>query len=241
MTATLGLGLVGALMGQEPARLGVDHGQAVKPKPVQSTNQQIADAVVEQLRNSAHLQGYKIDISFQSGMAEVEGAVSNQMQHDEAIRIVQSVPGVERVRDHLAMNAPLPVMQTQAAMPPVGEAAPLPRLAPGMAPPPAGVVTPFAVPAEPVPIFQAGYSSPYALNTPSMPPYAWPTYAPYNNYGRVAYPNAYPWQSFPFIGPPYPFPKVPLGWRRVQLEWQDGYWWFGKLATCWDWWRLRYW
>ena len=73
-----------------------------------------------------------------------------------------------------------------------------------------------------------------------MPPYAWPTYAPYNNYSRVGTPLAYPYNSFPFIGPVYPFPKVPLGWRSVRLEWDDGFWWFSKTASRWDWWKLRY-
>ena len=63
---------------------------------------------------------------------------------------------------------------------------------------------------------------------PRLPPYAWPTYAPYNNYSRVAYPTAYPYNAFPFIGPYYPFPKVPLGWRKVQLEWEDGHWCYGR-------------
>jgi len=73
-----------------------------------------------------------------------------------------------------------------------------------------------------------------------MPPYAWPTYAPYNNVSRVAYPELYPPQAFPFIGPMYPFPKVPLGWRSVQLKWEDGHWWYGRTATGHDWWRVRY-
>ena len=29
----------------------------------------------------------------------------------------------------------------------------------------------------------------------------------------------------PNIGPFYPYPQVPLGWRRVSLEWDDGWWW----------------
>ena len=77
-----------------------------------------------------------------------------------------------------------------------------------------------------LPIFQAPAPSPYDLNPPRMPPYAWPTYAPYNNYSRVAYPLAYPYNAWPFIGPCYPFPKVPLGWRSVKLELDDGYWWY---------------
>ena len=92
-----------------------------------------------------------------------------------------------------------------------------------------------------MPIFQAPAPSPYDLNPPKMPPYAWPTYAPYNNYSRVAYPLAYPYNAWPFIGPNYPFPKVPLGWRSVKLEFDDGYWWFSKTATKYNWWHLRYW
>jgi hypothetical protein len=93
---------------------------------------------------------------------------------------------------------------------------------------------------EAVPSFQGAPPAPYDLNAPRMPPYAWPTYAPYNNYSRVAYPTAYPYNAWPFIGPIYPFPKVPLGWRAIKLEWEDGYWWYSKLMTKHDWWRLRF-
>jgi len=90
------------------------------------------------------------------------------------------------------------------------------------------------------PGFHPGMPSP-AVQPPVMPPNAWPTYAPYNNYSRVAYPNLYPYEAFPFIGPMYPYPKVPLGWRSIKLTWQDGHWWYGKEATGHDWWRIRYW
>ena len=99
-----------------------------------------------------------------------------------------------------------------------------------------------AMPPEPMPIFHAhpGYPNP-ALQPPPLPPYAWPTYAPYNNYSRVAYPEQYNYEQWPFIGPMYPFPKVPLGWRAVTLRWQDGYWWYARTPTGHDWWRIRYW
>jgi hypothetical protein len=103
--------------------------------------------------------------------------------------------------------------------------------------PDVGVTAPAA---EPMPIFQAA-PTPYDVNPPKMPPYAWPTYAPYDNYSRVGYPNLYPYNAWPFIGPIYPFPKVPPGWRKVQLEWQDGYWWYSPHSNSHDWWRLRYW
>jgi hypothetical protein len=94
---------------------------------------------------------------------------------------------------------------------------------------------------EPAPIYRAPIPAYSTLNPPYMPPYAWPNYAPYNNFSRVAYPTAYPYHSWPFIGPVYPYPKVPPGWRAVKLEWDDGYWWFSRVAHPHDWWKLRFW
>ena len=79
------------------------------------------------------------------------------------------------------------------------------------------------------------------LQAPPLPPHAWPTYAPYNNASRIAYPQAYPYNAFPFIGPYYPFPKVPLGWRKVTLEWEDGHWYLGRNSAPHDYWRVRFW
>ena len=59
----------------------------------------------------------------------------------------------------------------------------------------------------------------------SMPGYAWPSYASYPNYGALAYPQQYSASAWPYIGPFYPYPQVPLGWRKVTLEWDDGWWW----------------
>jgi hypothetical protein len=59
---------------------------------------------------------------------------------------------------------------------------------------------------------------------PNMPGYAWPGYAAYPNYGAVSYPTQYSPSAWPYIGPFYPYPQVPLGWRRVELEWDDGWW-----------------
>jgi osmotically-inducible protein OsmY len=59
---------------------------------------------------------------------------------------------------------------------------------------------------------------------PAMPGYAWPSYAAYPNYGAVTYPRQYSPTAWPYIGPFYPYPQVPLGWRKVTLEWDDGWW-----------------
>ena len=60
---------------------------------------------------------------------------------------------------------------------------------------------------------------------PQMPGYAWPSYASHPNYAAVSYPKQYSPTAWPYIGPFYPYPQVPLAWRKVSLEWDDG-WWF---------------
>ena len=62
-------------------------------------------------------------------------------------------------------------------------------------------------------------------DNPQMPGYAWPSYASYPNYAALTYPQQYSPTAWPYIGPFYPYPQVPLGWRKVSLEWDDG-WWF---------------
>jgi hypothetical protein len=71
---------------------------------------------------------------------------------------------------------------------------------------------------------QGGGSGPNYDN-PSMPGYAWPSYASYPNYAALSYPKQYSPTAWPYIGPFYPYPQVPLAWRKVSLEWDDG-WWF---------------
>jgi len=73
--------------------------------------------------------------------------------------------------------------------------------------------------------------SPYAggqggprYEQPYLPNYAWPGYAAYPNYAAVSYPQQYSPSAWPYIGPFYPYPQVPLGWRKVSLEWDDGWW-----------------
>ena len=60
---------------------------------------------------------------------------------------------------------------------------------------------------------------------PNVPPYAWPAYTPPNNTSQVGYPRLYCPDAAPYIGPFYPYPQPPLEWRKVTLEWHDGYWW----------------
>lgn len=64
-----------------------------------------------------------------------------------------------------------------------------------------------------------------AYDQPCVPCHAWPSYAAYPNYAGVTYPTQYSAAAWPYIGPFYPYPQVPLGWRKVTMEWKDGWWW----------------
>jgi len=81
---------------------------------------------------------------------------------------------------------------------------------------------------RPMPMGSAGVGMPPVPmrgDGPNMPKYSWPSYAASPNYAAVQYPTQYSPTAWPYIGPFYPYPQVPLGWRRVSLEWDDG-WWF---------------
>jgi hypothetical protein len=284
LAAFLGGWLASFVPAADPAPLGA---VSNTPLPTVSPNQQLADTIASNLRQSGQLRGYTVDLVVRGNTVEVSGTVANQTQREEVLRIVQGVPGVERVVDRIRPEqtvTPVTALQPIVGQPPfaggiggtlpgaIGGALPQPNPNPNplpqprelggtnpgqppvIPPPLPGPITgepplggPFpGIPGgpggrpEPMPIFQApgmGFSD---LNPPRMPPYAWPTYAPYNNYSRVAYPDAYPYNAWPFIGPIHPFPKIPLGWRSVKLEWNDGYWWFSRTSTKYDWWRLRF-
>jgi hypothetical protein len=113
---------------------------------------------------------------------------------------------------------------------------------PGVAPPAPYALQPVPATAHPRPIAPSytsapnqhgapgyapqptGYPAPYRYDQPYMPGYAWPSYAAHPNYAGVTYPKQYSPTAWPYIGPFYPYPQVPLGWRKVTLEWDDGWW-----------------
>jgi len=69
-----------------------------------------------------------------------------------------------------------------------------------------------------------GYAQPVRYDQPHMPRYAWPGYAAHPNYAAVSYPRQYSPMAWPYIGPFYPYPQVPLGWRKVTMEYEKGWW-----------------
>ena len=105
-------------------------------------------------------------------------------------------------------DAQMPGAGMPQGMPPQGGGMPM---APGMPMPP-----------------QYGHpgmgASQAVYNNPSVPDYAWPSYAQYPNVAAVSYPQQYSASAWPYIGPFYPYPQVPMGWRDATLRWDDGQW-----------------
>jgi hypothetical protein len=135
---------------------------------------------------------------------------------------------------------PLPGGYPQMAMMPMGPMAPMPYMVPVYGPQPQVPLAvapassmqpaggPVGVPGGPQPMYMPGSGvgiAPARYDHPCMPGYAWPSYAAYPNYAAVTYPKQYSPTAWPYIGPFYPYPQVPLGWRKVTMEWDDG-WWF---------------
>jgi len=92
---------------------------------------------------------------------------------------------------------------------------------------PASTGVPVGAPVMGQPVPMAPHSPVGAprYDSPNLPNYAWPGYASYPNYAALTYPQQYSPTAWPYIGPFYPYPQVPLGWRKISLEWDDG-WWF---------------
>ena len=146
-----------------------------------------------------------------SSSAPVQPVGMRSMSRQEMISGEQVVPGSMRFYEGAA-QVPTEATAPPAGMPPAGMP---PAGMPGMAaggPRPMGAA---GVGAPPIPMRGDG---------PNMPNYAWPSYASYPNYAALQYPTQYSPAAWPYIGPFYPYPQVPLGWRRVSLEWDDGWW-----------------
>ena len=273
-------------------------------------DQEIAQEIANQLRDSGRLSDYTIAVSYLDGTAVLRGSVRSQEQAATAAALAENSPHVTSVVNNLQIesagggavtlrpeNSPQrPVARMAAAyqdgvrsshgaggaelsmnhginaqgtqgnslvrqtaategesygpelQQPAGTsrrtqaspAAALPRRQGAGAIPIAmlaqngqGVVQPAApmpggpMAAGPMPAYVPGVGGGVArasYDQPHMPNYAWPSYAPYPNYSALTYPKQYSPTAWPYIGPFYPYPQVPLGWRKVTLEWDDGWW-----------------
>lgn len=210
---------LGALAGWASAGEIPLHGLTDGSARLQQQNQKTADDLAAMVRSSGGLEGYAVDIEVDGGVVTLSGTVADGEQRAALFNLVRRHPGVVSVLDQVQVQAPatLVVANYQPAAP----------AAPGKLPPKpaAGDHPANGQVLEPAPIREfPGGVAPYS-DAPVMPPYAWPAYTPYNNYASMAYQTQYPAGAWPFIGPPYPYPMIPSGWRRVTLKWQKGYWW----------------
>lgn len=230
-TLAAAAGMAVGTFAAEPARLPATTATV-------SSNQQLANTIADTLVNLGVGDSADLTVIAEAGVVTVTGTAKDAEQRTQVLNAIQHIPGVAKIRDGIniasnvtpVQNIDIPGLPT--AGPSYGPLAAIPTAAV----PPSGS-EPLV---DPIPLGMAGGGA-ADLGAPPLPPYAWPTYAPHNNVSRVAYPTAYPYNAFPFIGPFYPFPKVPLGWRKVMLEWEDGHWWIGKVQSPQDYWRVRFW
>ncbi len=190
---------------------------------------------MEQQRGS--LSGFHLNLRVDKGTVWYEGFVSTEAQKMLVLRtaqqakqlgVVQIVDDIE-VRDGSASYHNGYAMQ-QATYTQDEPVAPPVQLQSQPAPTEYSQVpvqmhaAPMYAQPRPMPI---GYSTGAGIvaDNPSLPGYAWPGYAAHPNYAAVTYPQQYSPSAWPYIGPFYPYPQVPLGWRKVTLQWDDG-WWF---------------
>ena len=236
MALTPGITLAGPL--NSPAAKSSSSPASAQPARKPNPNQELALKVQKALLK-IKLSGYDIRIDVINGVVTLDGMVGSPAQRVAAAKAAAAVSGITKVNNRLGVSElppRPPVQQAAATMPraagraqPVRQAnfqvgyegqepvqvAPVPE---PMSQMPAG---PAGIPAYGQPGSGASHT---VYNQPNFPNYSWPSYAQYPNYAAVTYPSQFSASAWPYIGPFYPYPQVPLGWRKAQLEWDDGYW-----------------
>lgn len=211
---------------------------------VQAGNQEEANKIAQRL--TQQYPQYNIEVAYQEGAVRLRGDVASEADRDEIANFVRHIPKVRTVSEKLNVTpnayqaVPTQEQYAQQAIRPVQALTPV-------------AAEPVVYNQEAIPAYQTGapvgvaidqtaapaatrspsdYFAPQGAQTPTVvdgrpnvPNYAWPSYAAYPNYSQVAYPKAYSNDAFPYVGPFYPYPEVPLGWRKVSMQWHDGYWW----------------
>lgn len=214
-------------------------------------DEEVAQAVAGRIVDSGKLSDYEVGVKVKGNVAWLSGRVRNQQQMQQAMALAKSTPSIDKVVNRLTIGNSSDVRHAGPQVPngPVartsahqqrgamqasmggpmqgGMASPIPAM-PGVGggPLPAGGMNTNL--GSPMPMYAPGVgggAAPVTYDQPALPNYAWPSYAAYPNYAALTYPRQYSPTAWPYIGPFYPYPQVPLGWRKVTLEWDDGWWW----------------
>ncbi len=210
-----------------------------------ANNQMVADNIEQALvQNAALEEADQIQVSVKDGVVTLDGVAASSEQRTRIENVVRRVPGVNSVNNRMNVGeiqqvsasilerspAPYsPAVGQQAGVSilsdvPVSEAQPTPAAADSSAPVQYGTPLPMSSGPQYAMPDQYGQQNAVRYDRPYMPNYAWPSYAAYPNYAQVCYPKQYSANAWPYIGPVYPYPQVPLGWREVTLKWHDGTW-----------------
>ncbi len=173
-------------------------------------------------KDAGELKAFNVNLSVSGGTVWMKGYAANEKQRAEILASAQTVDGVVQVVNDIIVQQPAVIQIASAPESPAVAG----QYHPASQQQIQQVAATQAPAAAPVQMMQSAQGMARArYEQPNMPNYAWPTYAAYPNYGQVTYPKQYSPSAWPYIGPFYPYPQVPLGWRKVTLEWDDG-WWF---------------
>ena len=186
-------------------------------------NQQMAQDIAQAL-GRGNFQGYDIEIRYQDGTALLSGVVQSPEEQAKATYLVQQVKGVKVVNNQLRI--PGRPAGPAGNVVPVNHVMPVQEMAmqQGMGAPGGVPMQQAGMPGPPTYGHPGSGATHQVYNMPQLPEYAWPSYASYPNSAQISYPEQYSASAWPYIGPFYPYPQIPLGWRQAQLEWDDGYW-----------------
>jgi len=214
----------------EPTRISNEAQSVVSPVDAGITSEILGR--LGSAQKNGHLRNFELDISTVGGEVWARGVVATPEQKQLVLGTAQNTPGVRKVIDDVTVSGRVRQVSNEVAgpssMPVVGSGAPR-AFAPSaltngsmggvQAPVMGGPMAP--VPMQGGPGYGGGTPR---YDQPNLPNYAWPSYAAHPNYAAVTYPKQYSASAWPYIGPFYPYPQVPLGWRKVALEWDDGLW-----------------
>lgn len=236
-------------------------------EPAVRNNQDVAQEIGLALAKVG-LVGYDVVVRYENGIATLDGEVATIDQMRRADFAASQIRGVEDVQNNLQIKGPIaqtsfgprpdgnvrpvamamPMPMMAPGMMPGGAPGMMPGMMPGMAPGMMPGMQPGMMPGGAPGMGQGGYPTPVGAagnySNPNLPSHAWPAYAAYPNSAAITYPKQYSASAWPYIGPFYPYPQVPMGWREVSLQWDDGHWQldFEKKHNAWYWlWNPKNW
>ncbi len=215
----------------------------------ENRDQQIGNTLIGQLRDAkdrGELRGFGINVNVEDGVIHLSGRVASYEQERLVLEKARRIPGTRKVVGDMDVQersmAAQPVSYPNVLMPGTDDLARGYSASGDQTPLPLGAVRGAAqmggaalgAPLMAINHLSAGGPAalpgtgqadvPARYDHPNLPGYAWPTYAAYPNYAAVTYPTQYSPTAWPYIGPFHPYPQVPLGWRKVTLRWDDGWW-----------------